>query len=393
MKLFAPSLMTGLLLCGLAASCGFSDYNPDTQGDDALEPATPVQPTPQVPNLPETFIIGADRIGKVVAAESLPLYFRSDDAAATFECRQDARMSFQACPEGDAWFFQGLVQGGLYRMEVRARNAQGLVDATPATIEFRVDRQEGKLPYDGGQSVLTIEKPADLPSASATAGGNRSRRLQLGSFYVADVPLDMTAVSYSTTRTLNSKIHIMSTIDPDRPAGAGAEGCRRDWERIVYGPNRALFCDATPTREEMQSYARPLPLNHVELLGEQGGVAYEKVMLAAFEEEGDATEMTSNLQSACAASVVHGSSPMQILNGQLDRSPGGQIVRWCRVVNGASAWWLGLVEGRLGQHQKAVRLKIIYAISETRGVKTPQQFAARIQGYVPRLVQHLAPLP
>ncbi|MFI5029010.1 MAG: choice-of-anchor Q domain-containing protein, partial [Solirubrobacterales bacterium] len=142
---FSPPLAAGESATDLAGAPRVLDGN----GDGVAAPdmgafEAPALPDKTPPNTEITY--GKKRKGKLRAGRHgflLRVSFHSTETASTFECRVDVG-EFAPCSSP----FQKRLSAGLHRFEVRAVDAAGNVDPTPAKISFRVAgpllRHQGK---------------------------------------------------------------------------------------------------------------------------------------------------------------------------------------------------------------------------------------------------------
>lgn len=124
---------------------------PPIEGEDGpSEPVEPVQPSPgaatvvvnlppgevPTPPAPNTLIVRrpAKLVRTPLARARVVFRFGSDQAGVTFLCKID-RAPFGRC---NAWIVRRLAPGR-HVLKVKARNAGGLVDATPAVFRFRIE--------------------------------------------------------------------------------------------------------------------------------------------------------------------------------------------------------------------------------------------------------------
>jgi len=92
--------------------------------------------------------------------------FSGPEAGVTFECRLDAA-AFATCTSPQT--YTTLAQGP-HTFEVRARDAAGNVDATPATRTFTVDTVAPDTTIDSGPSAPSTRNSATFVFSTAEAG-------------------------------------------------------------------------------------------------------------------------------------------------------------------------------------------------------------------------------
>jgi hypothetical protein len=103
--------------------------------DGCVTPPLPPPPSPPVPGAPETTITAGPAEGIITSETNVSFGFTSSEAESTFECRLDGG-DFLPCASPQA--YSGL-SNGQHAFDVRARDASGNVDATPASRTWTVD--------------------------------------------------------------------------------------------------------------------------------------------------------------------------------------------------------------------------------------------------------------
>jgi hypothetical protein len=121
------------LRAGIAVAGG-ADQTLHTTGPPATEP--PAEPPGTTPGPPETTIDSGP--AKLKQGRNATFSFSSDQAGSSFDCRVDGK-EFAACSSPHA---VKRPRRGRHTFEVRARNAAGLVDATPAAKTFQVKKRK-----------------------------------------------------------------------------------------------------------------------------------------------------------------------------------------------------------------------------------------------------------
>jgi hypothetical protein len=104
--------------------------------------------------------------------------FGSNDLAATFECRVDAA-AFAAC---SATFATAALTDGSHTLEVRARDAAGNVDATPATYTWVVDASPPDTTIVTRPPALTNDTTGDFTFTSNDGTATFECRVDTGTF-------------------------------------------------------------------------------------------------------------------------------------------------------------------------------------------------------------------
>jgi len=151
----------------------FSVYAVDAAGNADESPATWAW-TVDV-TAPDTTVLGGPT--GVVATTSATLSFNADDGAATFECRLDGG-AFSPCISPTS--LTGLAQGA-HTFEVRAKDAVGNVDGTPALRTWTVDTVAPDTSITSAPPAATNVTSASF-SFTATEGGTFECKLDAGAY-------------------------------------------------------------------------------------------------------------------------------------------------------------------------------------------------------------------
>jgi hypothetical protein len=140
---YSPPLAPGESATDLNGSPRVLDGNGDglaARDMGAFE--APAAPTPPDTTPPDTRILSAKRKGQLRAGPHgfvFRVRFASTEASSTFQCRLDAGR-FRPCSSP----FQRRLAAGMHRFEVRAVDAAGNVDPTPARENLRIARAPRK---------------------------------------------------------------------------------------------------------------------------------------------------------------------------------------------------------------------------------------------------------
>jgi len=126
-----------------------------------------------------------------VTTASATFTFTSDDPTATFECSLDGA-AYAACPASHS--LSGLSDGS-HTLSVRARDAVGNVDATPATRTWVVDATAPDTTITSGPSGTTPAKDATLVFTSTEANSTFECSLDGAAFTSCTTPLNLTALA------------------------------------------------------------------------------------------------------------------------------------------------------------------------------------------------------
>ena len=99
----------------------------------------------------KTFTVDTTAPETTIDSGPSPFVFSSNDAGATFECKVDDG-EFAACTSPDARTFTD----GTHTFAVRAKDAAGNVDPTPASKTFTVDTTAPETTIDSGPSPVRV---------------------------------------------------------------------------------------------------------------------------------------------------------------------------------------------------------------------------------------------
>ena len=118
--------------------------------------------------------------------------FSSPDAGATFECRLD-NAAFAACTSPHT---TATLAAGSHTFEVRATDALGNTDPTPASRTFTVslDNTAPQTTITSGPNLLTLSKIATFGFTSSEAGSTFQCRLDDGGWQTCTSPRTYTGL-------------------------------------------------------------------------------------------------------------------------------------------------------------------------------------------------------
>lgn len=394
-----PALAAGLV--SLVLACGSTSYvdkrtraelpvgqNPGQKksGDQS----TGGQPDAVVPL--DTFLESAAIPSRLKTGSELTIKFRANTDSVVFECKTTGQTDFSRCEGGSTFTFTGLVHGRGYQVQARS-TFNGKVDQSPLIVSFIVDnvdglapqeRGGGDLPIAAGSDIIRPVSPSDLPMpVTAGAGHQETRKLQIGSMIVFDVPNDFLVTSYATTKTYNNAMHLMRIMGEDTGTSLFAnEPCNREFERVVAGPSGLSYCDATPTRLQwLDSYAARVPHNHVEVVKNELNGPVEKFFIAAFDEEQSRTGSSIGIDSLCKGAVTRGQTRGPIAEGFFEGQTLVGDIHWCQVKDRQGRWWwLGSADIDISANGGApgtVNARIIYTLAHQPAVYSGPRFATR----------------
>ncbi len=338
----------------------------------------------------ETFLTSGRVPTRLKTGSELILTFRSNVADVGFQCRINEKESFQSCTSATSYTFRNLVHARGYQLEVRAAQG-GNIDSTPLIISFVVDNVDGLPVQDESkdsdkpnaveQEILIPVNPSELPMpVSEGAGQTVSRKLQVGSALVLDVPREFLVTSYATTKTYNNALHLMRIMGADTGSSLFVnEPCNREFERVVPGPASYSYCDATPTRDEWSlSYAARIPRNHVEIVKNVGLAAEEKFFISAYDDDVDPAESAIGITSLCTNAVTRGQARGPLAEGFYDGQFMNGLITWCHVQDRQGRWWwLGTADINTTVAGINLRARLIYTLAHQPAVYSGQRFASR----------------
>ena len=340
----------------------------------------------------ETFLSSGAIPTRLKTGPALTLTFRSNVTDASFQCRMKAQDSFKSCTSVNSYTFSSLVHGRGYQLEVRAAQPGGGIDSSPLIISFVVDNVDGlpvqDVPTEGtdnpnavDQEIIYPVNPSELPMpVSDGAGQTASRKLQIGSALVLDVPNEFLVTSYATTKTYNNALHLMRVMGSSTGSSLFVdEPCNREFERVVAGPASYSYCDATPTRDQWStSYAARIPRNHVEIVKNVGAAAEEKFFVSAYDDEVDSAESAIGITSLCTNAVTRGQARGPLAEGFYEGQIINGVITWCQVQDRQGRWWwLGTADINTTVAGVTMRARMIYTLAHQSAVYSGQRFASR----------------
>jgi hypothetical protein len=351
----------------------------------------------------ETFLSSGAVPTRLKIGPELTLTFRSNIADAAFQCRLSDKASFETCAGINSYTFSNLVHARGYQLEVRA-TLGGSFDNTPLIISFVVDNVDGlpiqevrpgsDQPNAVDQEIIFPVNPTELPMpVTQGAGATASRKLQVGSAVVLDVPTEFLVTSYATTKTYNNALHLMRIMGTDTGSSLFVnEPCNREFERVVAGPVDYSYCDATPTRDQWStSYAARIPRNHVEIVKNVGAVAEEKFFISAFDDDIDSAESAIGITSLCTNAVARGQARGPLAEGFYEGQVLNGVITWCQVQDRQGRWWwLGTADINTTVSGANVRARIIYTLAHQAAVYSGQRFASRFSERSTAILSKLA---
>ena len=158
-------------------------------------------------------------------ATSASLSFASSESGSTFECRLDGS-AWGACSSPKA--YTGLASGA-HSFEVRAIDAAGNVDATPASRAWTIDASAPDTSISAGPSGTTTATSASLSFASSESGSTFECRLDGSAWGACSSPKAYTGLASGSHSFEVRAIDAAGNVDAtpglprldDRCVGAG----------------------------------------------------------------------------------------------------------------------------------------------------------------------------
>ncbi len=188
----------------LLASCGGGGSG----GDDANPPAPPAPPPPPADTTaPQTIIDVAP--AAVVYTNSVTLTFSADEGGVTFEgSLDDAAFAAVTSPVT----LSSLADGD-HAWRVRARDAAGNTDATPAVAQWTVRAGPPDTTLDISPDAATAASTARFAFSSNKPNSTFEASVDGGAFAAAQSPLDLTGLAVGTHHFSVRAIDEMGQVD------------------------------------------------------------------------------------------------------------------------------------------------------------------------------------
>ena len=338
-----------------------------------------------------TIILGRKGIDQkeVSARSGLRLYFAASEQGAVFECRDKRLAYWGPCNNDNSFEFKDLKIGETYYLEVRAVSFLGNVDPSPEVLEFKAVAGDGNTdPYLNSEAQS--EKVVDLRKKIDKQLAGQDIRVAVGPFFRATAPRDFSLRNFSTTQTLSEEIYAVSQVfegQADAP-GFGSQGCDRNFERPFSSSDGRSYCEATSSIGLYQSsYGRQFPLNHLELVSQDGDQVTERWVVAGYGSWEDSSEGAFSAGTICVGAVQRGRSRIRLPSINWTRE---QIhnVDWCVINQGnGEYWWQGMLWLRVANDPSAPRLALVYGISSKKGINRYDKYMMRLKSIIPDLVE------
>ncbi|MGH2753126.1 MAG: adventurous gliding motility protein AgmC, partial [Actinomycetota bacterium] len=183
--------------CSSPRDLGTMAEGPHTFSVVAIDGAGNVDPTPAT----QAFIYGIERPETTIdtgppaaiGTTSTSFTFSSDDLGATFQCSLDGA-SFDNDNCTSPRNYTGLLEGS-HSFAVRAKNAAGAVDLSPASRNFVVDLSEPGTTIDSAPAAVIAANEATFSFSSGEATATFECRLDSGVWDVCPSPTTLTGLA------------------------------------------------------------------------------------------------------------------------------------------------------------------------------------------------------
>ena len=201
--------------------------------------ATPAERTWTVDTqAPETAIESGP--SGLVAVDEATFTLGSSEGGSTFECQVDGASQWTACSSPRT--LTGLGQGA-HSFRVRARDAVGNVDATPAERTWTVDTHAPDTTIDSGPSGLERSTSAHLTFSSSEAGSSFECRLDAGDWAPCASPRDLTGLADGPHVMRARAMDAAGNVDPTPAERAWTVDTEIPETRIESGPSGLAATD------------------------------------------------------------------------------------------------------------------------------------------------------
>ncbi|HTQ68510.1 MAG TPA: kelch repeat-containing protein [Solirubrobacteraceae bacterium] len=145
-----------------------------------------------------------------VSSTSASFMFSSSEAGSTFQCRLDSA-EFSVCASPNAL---SALADGSHTFEVRAIDAAGNVDPTPASRTWKVDSTPPDTTIDSGPSGIVSSTSASFVFSSSEAGSTFQCRLDSAEFSVCTSPNALSALADGSHTFEVRAIDAAGNVDP-----------------------------------------------------------------------------------------------------------------------------------------------------------------------------------
>ncbi|QSQ27964.1 OmpA family protein [Pyxidicoccus parkwayensis] len=222
----------------------------------AVDAAGNVDPTPATRTwtvdrtAPDTTIVSGP--ATVTNATTATFDFTSNESPVTYECSLDGA-AFTACT--DPVTFSGLADGG-HTLSVRARDAAGNVDPTPATYAWTVDRTAPDTTIVSGPPALTSSTSATFDFSSNESPVTYQCSLDGAAFAACTDPVTFSGLADGNHTLSVRAVDAAGNVDPTPATHAWTVDRTAPDTTIVSGP--ALVTNATTATFDFSSNESPV---------------------------------------------------------------------------------------------------------------------------------------
>ncbi len=180
--------------------------------------------------------------------------FSSPDAGATFECRFDSQ-PFAACSSATSHTPFSPLSDGPHTFEVRAADAAGNVDASPASRSFTVDTEPPETSIDSGPTGPTNDTTPTFGFSSPDGGATFECRFDSEPFAVCS-----DAASHTPSSPLADGAHTFYVRATDEAENPDATPATRPFNVDTEAPDTAIdFGPTGPTNDSTPTFGFSSP--------------------------------------------------------------------------------------------------------------------------------------
>ena len=238
--------------------------------------------------------------------DSTPTFaFSASEAGSAFQCRVDSG-AFAACGSPHT---TAQLADGRHRLRVRARDAAGNVDPTPAVRRFAVETTPPETTIDSGPSGTTNDPTPTFDFSSSEAGSTFQCKLDSAAYSPCTSP--------KTAVHLADGTHIFSVLTTDRVGNADPTPDSRTFTvrtASVRVSGTALVVTAAPGAEDNIVITRPSAA--IVRVTDFPSGAYEGSGVQA----GAGCTRSGDYTADCLAAAITPALPMQVIaGGRADR--------------------------------------------------------------------------
>jgi hypothetical protein len=174
----------------------------------------------------------------------------SQTASATFGATSpDATATFEVSVDGGAFVaatlpFQTTVSAGAHSVAIRARDAAGNVDATPASSQWTYDNLSPDTQIAAQPAAITNQTTATLAFFSATAGATFEASVNGGAYAPATSPLQLAGLAEGAHEVLVRARDATPRVDPTPAVVAWRVDLTSPTVRVIF-PTAVSYTDAS----------------------------------------------------------------------------------------------------------------------------------------------------